>query len=226
MIKAVSVVNLTPTTGTPGDPVVVDGTDFAASASIGIGFGPEVAITDESPTVIDNDVNPRIITGYVANIPVKPGSFYWNISFGGIPVWYTDNGDGTLSSVSGAAFTGTIDYATGYFTQTSTSLTGFEDESHDIDYITYEFDVTPSGLATDSSGMLSGEITVPAIWNGTHPVTVIDDQGNLASSNFTVSGSDVIPEPLTIGAVILLSSAALAISFYGLRKRPPSKGLA
>lgn len=226
MIKAVSVVNLTPTTGKPDDPVVVDGTDFATLASIGIGFGPEIAITDESPTVTDNEANPRIITGYVANIPVKPGSFYWNISFGGIPVYYSDNGDGTLSSITGAQFIGTIDYTTGYFTHTSTSLTGFVDESHDIDYITYTFDVTPSGLATDSSGMFSGEITVPAIWNGTHPVTVIDDQGNIASSNFTVSESDVIPEPLTIGAIILLSSAALAISFYGLRKRPPTKGLA
>jgi len=224
--KAVSVVNLTPTTGAPGDPVVVDGTDFAASASIGIGFGPEVAITDESPTVTDNNANPRIIEGYVANIPVKPGSFYWNISFGGVPVYYSDNGDGTLSSVSGTQFTGTINYATGYFTQTSTSLTGFDDESHDIDYISYEFDVTPSGSATDGSGMLSEEITVPAIWNGTHPVTVIDDQGNLASSDFTVSGSDVIPEPLTISAIVLLSSVALLVSLYGLRKRPPTKGLA
>lgn len=229
MIKAAAVVNLTPTTGEPGDPVVVDGTDFAASASIGIGFGPEIGITNESPTVTDNGQgeNPRIITGYTAKQPIKPGSFIWAIDFGqASPVQYSDNGDGTLESNSGPAFTGTINYTTGYFTQTSTSFTSFPATNPEIDYITYAFDVTPSGLATDSSGMLSEGITVPEIWNGTEPVTVIDDQGNLASSDFTVSGSDVIPEPLTITAIILLSSVALVVSFYGLRKRPPSKALA
>jgi hypothetical protein len=227
MIKAVSVVDLMPTTGEPGDPVVVDGTDFAASSSVGVGFGPEVDVTGELPTVTDNEENPRIITGYTANKPIKPGSFFWSINFGqASPVEYSDNGDGTLESNSGPAFTGTINYTSGYFTQTSTSFTSFPATDIEIDYTTYAFDVTPSGLATDSSGMLSEEITVPEIWNGTAPVTVIDDQGNLASSDFTVSGSDVIPEPLTITAIILLSSVAVAVSFYGLRKRPPSKGLA
>jgi hypothetical protein len=228
MIKAVSVVDLTPTTGEPGDPVVVDGSDFAASASIGIGFGPEIVITNEYPTVTDNGVgeNPRIITGYTAYKPIKPGSFSWVIHLEEQTVMYSDNGDGTLTSQINEQFTGTINYTTGYFTQTSTSMTTRNDDSHDLDYTTYAFDVTPSGLATDSSGMLSEEITVPEIWNGTEPVTVIDDQGNLASSDFTVFGSDVIPEPITIGAIILLSSVALVVSFYGLRKRPPSKGLA
>jgi hypothetical protein len=229
MIKAVSVVDLTPTTGEPGDPVVVDGTDFAASASISIGFGPEIDVTNELPTVTDNGQgsNPRIITGYTAKQPIKPGSFIWRINFEQTsPVEYSDNGDGTLDSNFGQAFTGTINYTTGYFTQTSTSFTNFEAQNPEIDYTTYEFDVTPSGLATDSSGMLSEEITVPEIWNGTEPVTVIDDHGNLASSDFTVTGSDVIPEPLTISAIILLSSVALVVSFYGLRKRPPSKSLA
>ena len=221
--------DLTPTTGEPGDPVDVEGTDFAASASVGIGFGPEVDVTGELPTVTDNGEgsNPRIITGYTANKPIKPGSFFWAVNFGQAePTEYSDNGDGTLDSNSGPAFTGTINYTTGYFTQTSTSFTSFPATNPEIDYITYAFDVTPSGLATDSSGMLSEGITVPEIWNGTEPVTVIDDQGNLASSDFTVSGSDVIPEPLTITAIILLSSVALVVSFYGLRKRPPSKALA
>ena len=120
----------------------------------------------------------------------------------------------------------TINYTTGYFTQTSTSFTSFLASDIEIDYTTYEFDVTSSGLATNSSGMLSGEITVPDIWNGTEPVTVIDDQGNVATSNFTIYGSDVVPEPLTIGAIVLLSSAALVVSFYCLRKRSYTEGVA
>jgi hypothetical protein len=222
-------VDLTPTTGEPGDPVDVEGTDFAASASVGIGFGPEVDVTGELPTVTDNGEgsNPRIITGYTANKPIKPGSFFWAVNFGQAePTEYSDNGDGTLDSNSGPAFTGTINYTTGYFTQTSTSFTSFPASDIEIDYTTYEVDVTPSGLATNSSGMLSGEITVPDIWNGTEPVTVIDDQGNVATSNFTIYGSDVVPEPLTIGAIVLLSSAALVVSFYCLRKRSYTEGVA
>ncbi|MBN1358679.1 hypothetical protein JW988_07920 [Candidatus Bathyarchaeota archaeon] len=214
--------DLIPTTGEPGDLVGVEGTDFAALSSVGIGFGPEVDVTGESPTVTDNGEgsNPRIITGYTAKQPIKPGSFIWTIDFGqASPVEYSDNGDGTLESNSGPGFTGTINYTTGYFTQNSTSFTSFPATNPEIDYTTYEFDVTPVGLATNSSGGFSGEITVPDIWNGTEPVTVIDDQGHVATSDFTIYGSDVVPEPLTIGAIVLLSSAALVISFYWLRKR-------
>ena len=221
--------DLTPTTGEPGDPVGVEGNGFAASSSVGVGFGPEVVITDESPTITDNGAgqNPRIITGYTAKQPIKPGSFNWAINFEQTtPIEYSDNGDGTLDSSYGPAFTGTINYTTGYFTQTSTSFTGFAASDPELDYTTYEFDVTPSGLATNSSGMLSGEITVPDIWNGTEPVTLIDDQGNVATSDFTIYGSDVVPEPLTIGAIVLLSSAALVVSFYCLRKRSYTEGIA
>ena len=221
--------DLTPTTGEPGDPVGVEGNGFAASSSVGVGFGPEVVITDESPTITDNGAgqNPRIITGYTAKQPIKPGSFNWAINFEQTtPIEYSDNGDGTLDSSYGPAFTGTINYTTGYFTQTSTSFTGFAASDPELDYTTYEFDVTPSGLATNSSGMLSGEITVPDIWNGTEPVTLIDEQGNVATSDFTIYGSDVVPEPLTIGAIVLLSSAALVVSFYCLRKRSYTEGIA
>ncbi len=226
MIKAASVIDLTPTTGEPGDLVDVEGTDFAASSSVGIGFGPEVNVIDESATVTDNGAgsNPRIITGYTADHPIKPGSFSWEFQLDIFEVSQSDNGDGTLNNILGSAqIKGTINYTTGYFTYTATTLTTYAATDHKLNYTTYAFDVTPSGLATNSSGGLSGEITVPAIWNGTEPVTVIDDQGNVATSDFTIYGSDVVPEPLTIGAIVLLSSAALVISFYWLRKRSHTK---
>ncbi len=221
--------DLTPTTGEPGDPVDVEGTDFAASASVGIGFGPEVDVTDESATVTDNGAgeNPRIITGYTVDHPIKPGSFSWSFQLDIFDVVQSDNGDGTLDNILGSAqIEGTINYTTGYFTYTATTLTTYDAVDHKVNYTTYAFDVTPAGLATNSSGMLSGEITVPDIWNGTEPVTVIDDQGNVATSDFTIYGSDVVPEPLTIGAIVLLSSAALVISFYCLRKRSYNEGVA
>jgi len=217
---------LTPTSGEPSDLVGVEGTDFAASTSVGIGFGPEVDVIDEIPTVKDNEADPRIINGSTANHHIKPGSFNWDFSLGALSVSCSDNGDGTLSSTAGEEMTGTINYTTGFFTITSTVFTGFTDEDHTIDYTTYEFDVTPSGLATNGSGMLSGEFTVPAIWNETHTVTVVDEEGNIATSDFDVYGSDVVPEPLTMGAIVLLSSAALVVSFYCLRKRSYTKNIA
>jgi hypothetical protein len=45
----------------------------------------------------------------------------------------------------------------------------------------------------------------------------------MATSDFTTTGSDVVPEPVTIGAIVLLSSAALVVSFYWLRKKPANK---
>jgi hypothetical protein len=73
------------------------------------------------------------------------------------------------------------------------------------------------------AGAFSENITVPAIWNGTEPLTVVDAMGNMATSDFTIYGSDVVPEPLTIGAIVLLSSAAIVVSFYWLRKKPTNK---
>ena len=219
--------DLTPTSGEPGDLVGVEGTDFAASASVGVGFGPEVNVIDESPTVTDNGAgeSPRIITGYTADRPIKPGSFNWVFRLENLDLGHSDNGDGTLTNTLGSEqITSTINYTTGYFTYTATTMTIWDALDHKLNYTTYAFDVTPSGLATNSSGLLSGEITVPEIWNGTEPVTVIDDQGNMATSDFTIFGSDIIPEPLTVGALVLLSSAALVVSFYWLRKRSYTKG--
>jgi hypothetical protein len=48
----------------------------------------------------------------------------------------------------------------------------------------------------------------------------MDEAGNMATSDFTTYGSDVVPEPLTVATIVLLSSAALVVSFYWLRKKP------
>jgi hypothetical protein len=73
--------------------------------------------------------------------------------------------------------------------------------------------------------MLSGDFTVPNIWNGNHTVTVIDEAGNMTTSNFTVEGSDFIPETLTVGAFVLLTNTTIVGSFYWLRKRPENNNV-
>ena len=221
-VSGVSQVQLTPTTGEPGDTIGVEGTDFAASTSVGIGLGPEVEIIDESVPVQGEW---SVINGTTEYHPIKPGSFEWEYLVGAIPSNIGDNGDGTLNNPDLYFVSGMINYTTGFFTRTSSTPVDFEHSQHKVNYTTYEFDVTPAGLRTNSSGMLSGEFTVPDIWNGTEPVTVIDEAGNLAISDFTVEGSDIIPEPLTIGAIVLLSSAALVVSFYWLRKKRPNEML-
>jgi hypothetical protein len=77
-----------------------------------------------------------------------------------------------------------------------------------------------AGIPTDALGAFTANITVPDIWNGTEPVTVMDELGNVATSDFTIYGSAIVPEALTIVAVVLLSSIAMLVSFYCLRKQP------
>ena len=88
-------------------------------------------------------------------------------------------------------------------------------------------DVNKTNAPTvNGSGVLSGNFTVPDnIWNGTHTVTVIDEAGNKATSEFTVYGSDVpiAPEAFTVGALVLLTSTAIVVSFYWLKKKPSDK---
>ena len=115
---------------------------------------------------------------------------------------------------------GDINYTTGEWSRTSTAdLTGLT-QVYGATYTYYEFDVAPvGGITTDSSGGFTVNITVPLQYNGTSPVTAIDEQGHIAASDFTVSGSPVIPETLTLGVIVLLSSAAVAIATFRFRKR-------
>jgi hypothetical protein len=225
MASAALGITLTPNSGAPGDSVTVVGTDFTASSTVGIGFGAEVKVEDESVSVTGSGVGPW--TGVLANRPVKPGSFNMTSDTEGVQVTYTDNGDGTLASSSSYFVSGTINYTSGVFSRISTTdLSGYT-LLHFVDYTCYQFNVTSAaGVPTDSAGAFTANIIVPDIWNGTHAVAAMDEQGKIATSSFTVVGSPVIPEALTIEAIVLLSSTALIVSFYCLRKRSKSESVA
>jgi hypothetical protein len=227
--KAESQIELTPTSGEPGDSVHVKGSEFAASKSVGIGLGAEVVVIDESVTMTDTglDSNPRTISGNTAKHPIKPGSLRWQLDIGGFLAEYFDLGNGTLGAPVGyQPFTSVINYTSGYFSRTTTGMGVGEVMGSEVNYTTYDAGVALDGLGTDGSGVLSGNFTVPDnIWNGTHTVTVIDEAGNKATSEFTVYGSDVpiAPEAFTVGALVLLTSTAIVVSFYWLKKKPSDK---
>ena len=228
LVRGASQVMLTPTTGEPGDSVMVEGTDFAATNNTGIGFGPAVIVTDEFHDILNVSIGgPTVYGPFVArtlHYPIVPGSFYFFCDVSGVTSEYFDNGDGTLNTESTYAVDPFVNYVTGEFGRSSNSPWDGYIVNFTASYAYYHFNVTPaSGVPTDGSGAFTVNITVPDIWNGTEPVTVVDEAGNVAVADFTVEGSDIVPEPLTIGALVLLSSAALIVSSYCLRKRVHKK---
>ena len=228
IVRGASQVQLTPTTGEPGDSIMVEGTDFAATNNTGIGFGPAVIVTDEVHDILNVSIGgPDVYGPFVArtlHYPIVPGSFYFLCDVSGVTSEYFDNGDGTLNTESTYAVDPFVNYVTGEFGRSANTDWSTFTVNFTASYAYYHFNVTPaSGVPTDGSGAFTVNITVPDIWNGTEPVTVVDEAGNVAVADFTVEGSDIIPEPLTIGALVLLSSAALIVSSYCLRKRVHNK---
>ena len=225
VVKAESQIELTPTSGEPGDSIMVEGSDFAASKAVGIGLGAEVVVKDESVTVTDDTgTGIRIVSGFTAKHPIKPGSFRWELDQGGVLLYYYDYGNGTLGTTSGLVhLAAIINYTTGFFSRSSSTVIG-DIMGTEVNYTTYDAGVLSSELRTDGSGVLSGNFTVPDdVWNGTEPLTVIDEAGNRVTADFTTYGSDTIPEPFTVGALILLTSTAIVVSFYWLKKKPTNK---
>lgn len=213
-------ISLNPTSGEPDDSVEVTGTDFAALNPVGIGFGAEMAQSDSDMVYDGTGVGPYY--GVASHWPIKPGSFILTsdtTSGGGQISTYTDDGNGNLTGSFEGAY-GDINYTTGEWSRTSTvDLTDYE-QVYSATYTCYEFNATPAeGITTDALGAFTVNITVPSIWNGTHPVTAIDEEGNIASSDFTVSGSPFVPEPLTFGVIVLLSSFAVGVAAFVFRKR-------
>jgi hypothetical protein len=208
-----------PASGMPDDSVEVTGTDFAASTPVGIGIGAEVNTTDYNMTYAGTGVGPYY--GKVSWYPIKPGSFVLNIDTtmsGGIISTYNDNGNGTLSGSFEGAF-GDINYTTGEWSRTSTADLSDLEQLYSADYIRYEWNVTPvGGLTIESDGSFTTNITVPQLGNGSSPITAIDEEGNFAVADFTVFGSDV-PEFFSFGAVMLLTTVAVIIATFGIRKR-------
>jgi hypothetical protein len=221
--KAESQIQLTPTSGEPGDSIEVEGTGFAASKTVGIGWGPRVAVRNDPATV--TKVGDQEFYGTTSQHPIRPGSFKWTYFQGALKLYLEDNGDGTLHDPAVRMEYATINYTSGYFhcVMRSTTLTF---SAGQFNYTTYYFNSINSTLPildTDASGAFSANVTVPDIWNGTEPVTVIDEAGNIATSDFTTYGSDFVPEPLTVSAIVLLTSTAIVVSFYWLKKKPTNK---
>jgi len=230
IVRGASQVELTPTSGEPGDSVIVEGIDFAATNNAGIGFGPEVTVTGEVHDILNVSIGgPEVYGPFVARTlyyPIVPGSFYFFCDVSGVTSEYFDNGDGTLNTESTYAVDPFVNYVTGEFGRSSNSPWDGYIVNFTASYTYYQFNVTPAeSIPTDGTGAFTVNITVPEIWNGTEPLTVVDEAGNMATSDFTIYGSDVVPEPLTIGAIVMLSSAALMVSFYWLRKKNLTKNI-
>lgn len=228
IVRAASQAELTPTSGAPDDSIMVEGTDFNATNAVGICLGPEITVTDEIHNITDVSIGgPDVYGPFTAitdHYPIKPGSFSFHCDVSGVTSDYYDNGDGTLNTESTYAIDPFVNYVTGEFGRSSSADWSTYVVNFTASYVYYEFNVTPAaGVATDGSGAFTANFTVPDIWNGTEPLTVIDEAGNMATADFTTYGSDVVPEPLTVAAIVLLSSAALVVSFYWLRKKPSNK---
>jgi hypothetical protein len=228
IVRGASQVALTPTSGAPGDSIEVEGTDFAATNAVGICLGPEVTVSDEEHDITNVTIGGPDVYGpfttTTLHYPIKPGSFSFHADVSGVTSDYYDNGDGTLNTESTYAIDPFVNYVTGEFGRSSNSPWETYIVNFTATYTYYQFNVTPAaGVITDASGAFAADITVPDIWNGTEPLTVMDEAGNMAVSDFTIYGSDVVPEPFTIGAIVLLSSAALVVSFYWLRKKPTNR---
>jgi hypothetical protein len=229
IVRGASQVELTPASGAPDDPVTVEGTDFAATNAVGIGLGPEVTVTDEVHEITNVTIGGPDVYGpfttTTEHYPIKPGSFSFHCDVSDVTSDYYDTyANGTLETTSTYAVDPFVNYVTGEFGRSSISSWETYTVVFTATYTYYQYNVTPAaGVTTDALGDFTANITVPAIWNGTEPVTVLDEAGNMATSEFTIYGSDVVPEPLTIGAIVLLSSAAIVVSFYWLRKKPTNK---
>jgi hypothetical protein len=215
-------ITLTPSSQASGGSVTVNGTGFGANVEVGVGLGAEVAGSETHMAY--SGTGPGPYGGTLAHWPVKPGSFSLEsdtTSGGGVITDYTDSGNGNLSSESPYFVAGMIDYATGKWSRTSmVDLTGI-DQIYSANYTYYQYNVTSVGQGnTTGSGAFSASITVPNVASGTYTVTAVDSLGNMASATLTVT---VIPEGLTVGVMLMVSSVAVIVSTRYFRKRPKIK---
>jgi hypothetical protein len=222
--KAAAAITLNPVTGEPGTDVDISGTGFAASNTTAIGWGPLVAVVHD--TAVVTKVGDLEFYGTASQRPIKPGTFKYTYTQDSQELYFGDNGDGSLNDPAGGRMSfGSINYTSGYFHCIMSSSTRTYNPGY-FGYTTYYFNSANSTfpiVPTDASGAMSVTLTVPQIWNGSETVWVVDEKGNVGSASYTVTGSSVVPDPLTFGGVVVLSSAALIISVYFLRKKPAPK---
>jgi hypothetical protein len=79
--------------------------------------------------------------------------------------------------------------------------------------------VTPAaGVTTLASGAFSASITVPSVADGNYVVTAVDTAGNKATATL-----NVVPEGLTVGVMVVVSSVVVIVSSCYFRKKPKIK---
>jgi len=221
MANAAGAITLTPTAQAPGASVSVAGTGFGATKAVGIGFGAEMAGSNTNMVYTGTGMGPY--TGRVSYYPIKPGSFVLisDTTPSGMVAYYNDDGDGTTTGPQ-EGMEGTINYTTGVWTRVTTvDVTGIP-TNYTATYTRYAYNATPAaGVTTLASGTFTASITVPAVANGNYNVTAIDTQGNRAVATLTVDSA--IPEGLTIGVMLSLSTVAVIVSTRYFRKRPKIK---
>jgi len=220
LASAAGAITLTPTAQAPGASVSVSGTGFGATTAVGIGFGAEVKGSDANMAYSGTGTGPY--TGRISHYPIKPGNFALTSdtsSGAGIVSTYTDVGDGTTRWSYDGTIMGTINYTTGAWSRSTTvDVTGIA-ANYSATYIYYQYNVTPAaGVPTSASGTFTASITVTAVANGIYNVTAIDSKGNLAFKSLTVDST--IPEGLTVGVMISLSTVAVIVSARYFRKPP------
>jgi len=228
LASAAGAITLTPPMQDPGLDVTVDGTDFGSEKPVGIGLGAEVNVTEEAHQITNLVTDPIWVEdlgaefygpfgGNTSHAPIKPGSVYIFYDVDGTTSEYFDNGNGTLWTESFFARDPRVNYATGEFGRRSDAdWSGFSDPWAYITYTYYTHNVTPAaGVNTTAAGAFSASITVPTDIDGDLTLTVVDTVGNIATSNLTV-----VPEGLTIGVMLVLSTVAVIVSIRYFRKRP------
>jgi len=205
----------------PGGSVTVTGMGFGASRNIGVAFGAESNVTGEI-------VN-QIVTGDIRDYnftrrPIRPGSvkiIHLNLLTGSAPL-VTDDGAGTLYlGSSGSIFSNAMNYALGNYHREGVVGTNPADYLLTASYTSYQYRLTSfGGITTDGSGTFSANFTVPSAANGNYNVTVIDAVGNVAVATLNVDNTIPVPEVLPFGAIMLLSTMAVASGSLHFRKRP------
>ena len=226
---AAGAITLTPTAQAPTGSVTVNGTGFGATKAVGIGLGVEVAVTGEEHPITNLTIGPDgeglygPFTTKTNHWPIKPGSFSFHCDVSGVESDYTDDySNGTLASSSTYARNPFVNYVTGEFGRSSTADWSTYTVVYTASYTYYTYNVTPAaGVTTTGAGAFSASITVPSVADGSYTVTAIDTVGNKATSTLTVDHT--IPEGLTLGVMLALSTIAVIVSIRYFRKQPKIK---
>jgi hypothetical protein len=217
IVLGAGLITLTPTAQAPGASVSVVGAGFGATRNVSIVFGSEMEVVAEPmvPVLVD----PTKWSYNWTRGPIKPGSMHIHldsITFPGLTYDYFDDGAGKLLRDYDGVLLGTVDYALAQYNRTVMG-TGTVNDFY-ASYTYYQYNVTSFGrVTTTGSGTFSANFTVPAVANGNYNVTAIDSGGTFATASLNVSST--IPEGLPLGAILILSSAAVAASSRHFRAR-------